>query len=193
MRHDQPKQVLVEEAAQLWRDVQVEPPLVPLSGEELKHNSSIKTDDARSDVRVRGFWSNMRNAFFEFRVFYPHARSYQGQSPSSLYRSMELSRKREYEERIRQVEDGDFTPMIMSSTGGMGSQMQNALKHIARKLADKRTEQYPRVLTVLRAKFAFAVARAAIVCLRGSRGRYAVHRALNPVSDVDVAFGEACA
>ena len=191
MRHDEPKQVLVDQAGQIWNDVQSEPPLEPLSGEEFKHKSAIVTDDARSDVRVRGYWSNMRNAFFEFRVFYPHARS--TASLLLICNKFQKDRKREYEQRIRQVEDGDFTPMIMSSTGGMGPQMSMTLKHLAQKFSDKCKQKYARVMSVLRCKFAFAVARAAIVCLRGSRSRYPVRRPIDPMRDVEVAFGEACA
>ena len=39
--------------------------------------------------------------------------------------------QREYEERINFVDAGSFTPMIASSTGGMGPEMQMALKHLA--------------------------------------------------------------
>jgi hypothetical protein len=192
MRHDEPKQALIVEAKQLWNDVQGEPRLEPLSGEKFKHKTAKTTDDARSDVRIRSFWSKGRNAFFEFRVFYPHARSHLDQLPTDLYKKIQNDRKREYEQRIRRVEDGDFTPMIMSSTGGMGPQMSMALKHIAQKLSDKQNKKYPKVIGVLRCKFAFAVARAALVCLRGSRSPYPVRRQLDPMRDVEVAFGEAC-
>jgi hypothetical protein len=192
MRHDEPKNLLARETGKIFHDVQCEPPLMPLTGEAMRLKSAIVSDDARSDVRVRGFWSNMRNAFFEFRVFYPHARSYQDQSPLRTYNLLEKSRKREYEQRIRDIEDGDFTPMIMSSSGGMGPGMSVALKHLAKKIADKRKESYAMVVNVLRCKFAFAVARAALVCLRGSRGRWPMRAAIDPLNEINVASAELC-
>ena len=74
--------------AELWginckkvhRDVQVrpEPMLLPLEGEQddFKYNTANTEDEARSDVRVRGFWGNRQDAFFDFRVFYPLAPYY---------------------------------------------------------------------------------------------------------------------
>ena len=193
MRHDQPKEAFALEASKFFRDVQVEPPLEAVSGEVMRHKSAIVSDDARSDLRVRGFWSNMRNAFFEFRVVYPYARSYADQDPLTLLRSQQQARKREYEQRVRDIEDGDFTPMIMTSLGGMGPDMSMAVKHLASMWSEKRGENYSTVLNVLRCKLAFAVARAALVCLRGSRCPWPTRAAFNPMDDVELAYGEACA
>ena len=71
--------------------------------------------------------------------------------------------------------------MIMTSLGGMGHEMSVAVKHLASKIADKRKENYSMVVNVLRCKLAFAVARAALVCLRGSRGAWPVREAINTV------------
>lgn len=48
------------------------------------------------------------------------------------------------------------------------------------------------MVNVLRCELAFAVARAALVCLRGSRGIWQERVAINPIDDVAVAFSEAC-
>ena len=133
------------------------------------YKSASVRDDARSDVRVRVFWGNKRNAFFEFRVYYPFASSYLNQKPSKLHRRFENARRREYLQRIQEVDDGDFTPMVVSSSGGMGPQMQIALKFLSRKIADKQNEDYTKVMSVMRCKFSFAMARSALICLRGSR------------------------
>ncbi len=159
----------------------------------MRHKSAIVSDDARSDLRVRGFWSNMRLAFFEFRVVYPYARNYADQNPFTIFRSQQQARKREYEQRVRDIEDGDFTPMIMTSLGGMGPDMSTAVKHLASMWSEKRGENYSTVLNVLRCKLAFAVARAALVCLRGSRCPWPTRAAFNPMDDVELAYGEACA
>jgi len=152
-----------------YRDVALEPRLEPLSGEKMKYKSAIKEDEAKSDVRVGGFFATKRNAFFEFRVFNPNARSYLASSPASLHQTFAMARSREYKQRINEVDCGDFVPMIMSSTGGMGEDMQRAVKHLAKTLALKRNETYSKVAGLMRCQFSFALARAALLCLRGSR------------------------
>ena len=46
---------------QTCNDVQIEPPLQPCNGVTFHHRSAITADDARLDVRARGFW---RMVFF---------------------------------------------------------------------------------------------------------------------------------
>lgn len=138
----------------------------------MRYESAKTEDDCRSDVRVRSFWCKEQNAFFEFRIFYPFASSYLSSPLPALYRRFAKERKREYEERINKVDSGSFTPMVASSTGGMGPEMHMALKHLASMLAEKRGERYADVMSLLRCRFAFAIARSALVCLRGSRSRF---------------------
>jgi hypothetical protein len=106
---------------------------------------------------------------FEFRVFYAFASSYRNQSLPQLYKKFANLRRREYAQRIYEVEDGDFTPMIMSCSGGMGPEMEIAIKHLARKVATKQKNDYSRIASLSRCKFAFAMMRSAMVCLRRSR------------------------
>ena len=172
-RHNEMEVVWAQECKKVFADVGLEPHLQPLSGEELRGASANVSDEARSDVRVRGFWGKWRNAFFDFRVFYPHATSYaHPKSLASVYRKHSLEKKREYSERVEQVEAGSFTPMIMSSMGGMGPEMSVAVKYLAAKIAAKEGSQYSRAVDVLRCKFSFAAARTALVCLRGSRSLF---------------------
>ena len=59
--------------------------------------------------------------------------------------------------------------MILASTGGTGTEMSVALKVLAEKLAEKNNEVYSHVMGDIRARFAFAIARSSLICLRGSR------------------------
>jgi len=85
-------------------DVSIEPPLQPLSGERLTPRTANQQDDARADIHARGFWGQQQSAFFDIRVFHPNAQSYQKTSVSSNYRCHKLQKKREYGDRIREVE-----------------------------------------------------------------------------------------
>ena len=75
-------------------------------------------------------------------------------------------------ERVLQVEDADFTPMILSSSGGMGAEMSMALKHLGEKVAEKCNLVYSKVAGYLRAMFSFEMMRLALIRLRGSRSRF---------------------
>ena len=163
MRHDEENRLFAALAQEAFRDVEIEPPLTALSGEIFDYKTANVTDEARSDTRVRNFWGNKANAFFDFRVFYPFATSYVDSKISSLYTAFEKTKEREYKQRIREVEDGS------SSTGGMGPQMTAALKHLAAKLAEKRNEPYHQTIGLMRVRFAFAMMRSSLICLRGSR------------------------
>lgn len=84
------------------------------------------------------------------------------------------------------MNDADFTPLIMSSTGGMGAELQIALKHLARKIADKQGNVYSKVAGFLQCRFVFALMRSALVCLRGSRSPWKRIEE-NPMASVDLA------
>jgi len=169
LRHDEPKNLFGRLASRVFRDVEIEPNLDPLSGEELDYKSANRRPDARSDVRVRGFWGNRQDAFFEFRVFNPFASSYASKSVDAMFSSASQARKREYAQRVIRVNHGSFTPMVLASTGGTGNEMSMALKVLAEKLAEKTDEAYSQVMGDIRARFSYAIARSSLVCLRGSR------------------------
>ena len=91
------------------------------------------------------------------------------------------------------MDDGDFTPMIMFSNSCMGPEMTAVIKQLGRLIADKYGRSYAQVVTILRAKFAFALARSAIMCLRGSRfvawgDKHA--RKMDPLSNIDLAVAD---
>ena len=93
MRHDDPVTLLAQEAKKVFNDVQVEPSLAPLTGEDLEARSANRADNARSDLVIRSFYRPQRRAFFDLKVFYPFARSYLSKSPEQLYRTFATLRR----------------------------------------------------------------------------------------------------
>ena len=83
-----------------------------------------------------------------------------------LYRKHELDK---YEERVREIEHGSFSPLVFSTAGGMGPIATTVYKRIASLIADKRQEPYSTTLFWLRCKLSFSLLRSAIMCLRGTR------------------------
>ena len=79
--------------------------------------SANKQEEARVDIRVKGFWKRQQNAFFDVKVFRPNASSYRNTEIPAFYRQQENAKKREYGDRIREVEYAVFTPLVFSTTG----------------------------------------------------------------------------
>ncbi len=81
----------------------------------------------------------------------------------------EKRKKRENQERLRNVEHADFTPLVIATTGGIGPEGSMMLKRLAQNLAEKREMHISVVAGWLRCRLSFAILRSALICLRGSR------------------------
>ena len=90
---------------EVCHDVCVEPSLQPLSGEYLPRATANREDNARLDIKARGFWGTPQQcAYFDVRVFNPNSTSYQNLEMTTCYRRHEGEKRRAYEHRVRQVE-----------------------------------------------------------------------------------------
>ncbi|PFX17909.1 hypothetical protein AWC38_SpisGene17749 [Stylophora pistillata] len=149
-------------------DVEVESILQQMTGESLNRGAN-RTPDARLDRHARGFWERQRSAFFDVLVCRPNAESYREKTPEQVYRQYESEKKRQYANRVMEVEQGTFTPLIFSTTGGMGTECKIYHKRLAELVSDKEGESYASTMSWTRAKVSFALIRLALLCLRGSR------------------------
>ena len=102
------------------------------------------------------------------RVFNPHAQSNHQPIPT-CYRKHESCKKRAYEQRVREVEHGSFTPLFLSLTGGMGSSATVCYKRLASLIAQKRDQPYSSIMAWVRCCLNFALLRSSIQCIRGAR------------------------
>ena len=78
-------------------------------------------------------------------------------------------KQRMYEQRIRDVEMGSFTPLVFSTFGGMGSAATVAYKRLASMLSTQRGQSYSSVVSWIRYSTSFSLLRSAVTCLRGAR------------------------
>jgi len=167
-RHDSMRNLLADLLSQVHKDVRIEPPLQPLTGETLP-TSANKTDEARLDVSARSFWQRGQIAFFDVRITNPFAKSHLTQKLETTFKSNEQEKKRKYNNRIITIEHGSFSPFVMSPYGGQGKETEMIITTLAKKLSDKRDIEFNLVLHWLRTKLSFCLLRSAILCLRGSR------------------------
>ena len=146
-----------------------------------------REDSARRYVRARGFWGlPQQDAYFDVRAFNPNSPSYCGLELTTCYRRQEREKQRAYEQRVREVEHGSFTPLVFNTAGGMGK----AYKRLASLLANKREQSYSTVMGWMRCHLSFSLLRSAIMCLRGSRSKNGYMSTYQPDS-IDTTVHEA--
>jgi hypothetical protein len=171
-RHNELRDITANLLAEVCLDVCIEPELQPVDGMVPRYATANIEDNARSDIRARGFWgSRQQCAFFDIKVFNPNAPSYKRTSAPSCYINHERMKKRGYEQRINEIEHGSFTPLIFSTSGGMGKSATIFYKRLASMLANKRNESYADTIRWMRCQLNFSLLRSSILCIRGSRAR----------------------
>ena len=120
----------------------------PLSGESLNLASANTTDGARLNVCARGFWNVCQDAYFDIRVFHPNAPSNKTRSLSAIYKRHEDEKKRTYNQCVQDIEHGVFTPLILSTTGGMAREAETFYNRLADMLSQKRDLRYSWLATL---------------------------------------------
>ena len=144
-------------------DVEVGPVSQEITGETLNHGAN-KVPDARLDIHARGFWERHRSAFFDVRVCHPNAESYRVLTPKLIYKKNENVKKRQYAERLMEIEQGTFTPLVFTTTGRMADEFVKYHSRLAELIANKKGESYSSAISWIRAKVYFAIVRSAILC-----------------------------
>ena len=88
---------------------------------------------------------------------------------SIIFQEHEDAKKRQYQQRILEIEHGSFTPLVLGTNGGMGSECSKFLSVLANKIAEKENEQYSKTISWIRTRLSFEIMRGALLCIRGSR------------------------
>jgi hypothetical protein len=127
--------------------------LAKIAAQKWKINRVWTSDDS--------FWCKSQEAFFDVRVFCPNTSSYCNKDLTSLYRMHKRNKKREYGERICEV-DCAFTPLVFTTTGGMARECAVFYKKLAGENTEKQKLQYPAVMNWLWCRLSFALLMSAI-------------------------------
>ena len=168
-RHDNIRDLECKMLKSVVQDVESEPQLQPVVNKENYHRTAITNEEARLDIRARGFWRHGQNAYFDVRITNADCSSQQNTSIKSVLRKHELEKKRNYNRRVMEVEHGSFTPLIFTTTGVMGHECSKFHKSLAEKISVKQNEKYEDIIRYLRVKFSYLALKATLLCLRGSR------------------------
>ena len=91
---------------------------------------------------------------------------------SDIYTEHQNLKKTEYEERVLESEKGSFTPLIFTTSGGMGPECTSFFKRLAELITAKNNERYAYVINHMRTGLRFSILRSTLIGIRGERGRY---------------------
>ena len=81
----------------------------------------------------------------------------------------ESEKKRQYSQRVKEVEHGVFTPLVYSATGGMACECATRLADM---ISIKQDKPYSLVGSWLRTRLSYASLHAAVLCICGSRSSH---------------------
>ena len=164
-RNNELRNLEAEMLRMVCNDVEVEPVLQEVTGETLNRGAN-KAPDACLDIHARGFWERQRYAFFDVRVCHPSADSYRDLTPKQIYKKHENEKKRQYAERVMEIELRTFTPLVFTTTGGMADECVKYHSRLAELIANEKGEGYSSAISWIRAKVSFAIIRSTILLLK---------------------------
>ena len=168
-RHDEVRDVTANMLREICQDVTTEPPLLELTGEHLQYRTANTTNDARVDISARGFWTRGQKAFVDIRIFEPMAACHRNLSLEAAHKRNEQEKERSYSERIRNVDHGSFTPLVFTTSGGMGPKAKCFYSRLANVMAEKKHQPRNHIVAWMRCRLSFSLLRSALLCLRGTR------------------------
>ncbi len=121
-----------------------------------------------SELKVSGETDNKVH-FCDVRVINTLAPSNRRLTPASCYRRHEREKRRAYDQIVREIEHGTFTPLVFSAADGIGNAATVTYRRLASPLATKRSQSYSRTTGWIRCSLSFSLLRSAITYLRGAR------------------------
>ena len=119
--------------------------------------------------------------YIDVRVLHPNSQSDAEKPLLSMYRCHEEEKKTKYLHRIIQVEKANFSPFVVSTTGGIAPEATSFLKRLAQKLSSKLNQSYPNIMGYLRRKLRFELLKTTLMAVRGFRKNRTVQ-----ISDLDL-------
>ena len=166
-RHNELRDLEADLLSTVRNDAEIEPALQEIRGEVLNSGSNT-SQDARLNVHSHGFWERQRSACFDIRVCHPNVESCEEVTPKQIYRMHENENNRMYNQRVTDIEQGTFTLLVFTTTGGMGEECKKYHSRLAELIATKQGEKYSNTMAWIRAKISFSIIRSALLSLRGT-------------------------
>lgn len=123
----------------------------------------------------------------DVKVVNPLSETYRSCSLDAVYKRAEEEKKRKYDQRVRDIEHGSFSPLVFSTGGGLAPISTQVFHRLAQMLSEKSNKPYSSVINYIRCKLSFSLIRSTIRCLRGTRSTFHSHRH-SESGDIDIEF-----
>ena len=157
-RHNKMRDLKAEMLRMVCNEMEVQPVLQEVIRETLNHGAN-KATNVHLNIQARGFWERQRSAFFDALVCHPNADSYRDWTPKQINNKHENEKKRQYAERVMEIEQRMFTPQVFTTTGGMADEWVKYHSRLEELIANKKGESYSSAVSWIRAKVPFAMVR----------------------------------
>ena len=184
IRHNEVRDITTQLLNEVCRDVRKEPPLITLTGEVMSERTASLSNEARLDISARGFWVPGQRVFCDVRVFDLSAQRYRNSKLRRCFQMNEDEKKKKYNDRVLQVENASFTPLVFSANGGMGRECKKFYSRLAEMIAEKRGIAVSDAATFVRTRISFSLLRSTLLCVRGSRST----KIQQEISELDIQF-----
>ena len=182
IHHNRVRDVETQLLTEICNDVEIEPPLQPFEREIINGLTGV---NAKPHVRGRGFWREGQNIFFDVRI--TNCESQCHLTSKKIFTKHEREKKRQYNNKIMNIEHCPFTPLVFSMNGGMAKECLKFHKFVAEKIAKKSGCRYEKVLSIIKCKLSFLILCASLMCVRGSRS-LTTQSGNHAVDDFEIAF-----
>ena len=126
--HNEIVNVTADMLSMVCKDVRKEPTL---------STTPNSNDELRADISVRSFRQRLQRAFVDVRVFYPFVISYRNQSLATMMKTIENQKKRKYNQRILEGENGSFTPLVFTTNDGISTETKQFYRRLSQLLCEK--------------------------------------------------------
>ena len=170
MRHNRVRDLEAALMKEVCHDVHTEPVLQPIDRDARPRRGNL-AEKARLDVAGVGVWGAYEKTFLDIRITHPNCKTHVNQPIQDVYAHHEQLKKREYNERVLQIERGSFTPIVGSTFGGWGIEADRHHKRIATLIALKKNEEYSDVINHIRTRLRFSILKSVLTAVRGVRGK----------------------
>ena len=170
-RHD----ILVETEAELLREakcknVYTEPSLLSTCA-QLHPKGTITADGARLDIVATGLYGKNEKTFMDVRITHPNAPSNMSTPVDKLLLKNEAEKKTKYASRVINTERASFIPLVFTTAATTAPECNKFHKRVAELIANKRKEQYSKVLSYIRTRISFAMLKSILVSIHGVRDK----------------------
>ena len=119
LRHNILRDTEAKLLSEICKDVKTEPGLIPVERDDIAGDT---TNNSKLDISAIGLWGPCQKSMFDIRVTYPNADSFMSKDMEEIYKQNEDEKKRKYNDRVLKGERATFSPLVFSTSGGMGTE-----------------------------------------------------------------------